>query len=119
MLQKNNPLLLQFSVSERLDIQTAILHKVSFKFICICIKCMFIHPLNRIMKAGLKGTIPYFPASIMFVFFFPPTSFLFTAMNVLLISVWGIIFAFLLICLSCISVDTRGESESIYLSHQH
>lgn len=47
--------------------------------------------------------------------FFSPTSFLFIAVTVWLISLWGIIFAFLLICLTRISVGPRGESKSIYL----
>lgn len=71
---------------------------------------------TEFMKAGLKGTIYCFPGSTLACFLcFSPTSILFTAVTIWLISLWGIIFAFLLICLTCISVDTRGESKSIYI----
>ena len=92
--------------------------------------CMFIkHPLHtsipmhlsthqtEFTEAGLIGEDSlYLCLSHVYFLSFSPTSFLFTAMNVMLISLLGISFAFLLICLSCISVDTRRESESIYFS---
>lgn len=78
--------------------------------------CIYPSYWTEFMKAELKGTICRFPGSTLVCFlFFSPTSFLFTAVTVWLISLWGIIFAFLLICLTRISVDTRGECKSIYI----
>ena len=71
---------------------------------------------TEFMKAEPKRTICCFPGSTLVCFlFFSPTNFLFTAVIVWLISLWGISFAVLLICLTRISVDTRGESKSIYI----